>query len=84
MTKRVEDRMVIEGVTILHTSEPWTTPDGFTHYDGIHKVKVTGADGKPWKGRSYKGRVQTFKGETAWMNAERLVHDVAMEITYAR
>ena len=62
----------------------YTTPDGFRHVGGVSKVKATLADGKPYKGRVYKGRARTFKGETAWMDAQRLYEDIIAEVRFGR
>lgn len=68
-------------VVIEHWVGPLTTPDGFTHVSGKHTVKAYhGLSGKAYQGRVYKGRAKTFKGETAWMNAERLFDDLVFEV----
>lgn len=72
-------------VTVTHESGDYTTPDGFHHVDGVHKVtaKYT-LSGRGYVGRAYKGRARTFKGETAWMHAERLYSDIVTEIRLGR
>lgn len=71
-------------VTVEHTVHELTTPDGFTHPYGMHKVTAKHTlSGKAWKGKCYNGRTRTFKGETAWMQAERLFNDIVLEVQYS-
>lgn len=57
---------------------------GYHYPNGKERVRATYEDGRPYQGRSYRGRAQTFKGETAWMNAERLIHDLRFEVQIGR
>lgn len=72
-------------VTVTHTVHELITPDGFTHPYGTHKVTARYTlSGKAWRGKCYAGRTRTFKGETAWMHAERLFDDIVYEIRRSR
>ena len=72
-------------VTVVHETWDYTTPDGFYHREGAHRVTATHTlSGRAWSGRSYKGRARTFKGETAWMSAERLFDDIITEVRFSR
>jgi len=62
----------------------YTTPDGYHHVDGVYRVTARHTDGRPYRGRVYFGRRKTFKGETAWMDGERLFDDIVTEVQFAR
>lgn len=61
-------------VTIIHEEGDYTTPDGFFHRGGVHRVRAFYTDDH----KSY-ARAKTFKGETAWMKAERLFDDLVFQ-----
>lgn len=52
---------------------------GTVYRDGAHQVKITA------KGRAagVPAKTKTFKGETAWMDAERVWRDIQMWLRYA-
>lgn len=62
-------------ITVTHVEGDYRTPDGFYHYGGVHKVTAV----HTLSGRSY-ARAKTFKGESAWSNAERLFEDLVWKI----
>jgi len=53
-----------ENVTVY--TDDLVTPDGYRHQQGIFKVVFA---------KSLGLRAKTFKGESAWSNAERYVND---------
>ena len=48
------------------TTDDYTTPDGYTHQQGIFKVTFA-------KGLGLRSK--TFKGESAWSNSRRYTED---------
>jgi len=82
-----EDTWNVSGLIVTVTLEAgdYTTPDGYHHVDGVHRVKAWHtATGEAYKSRIYKGRARTFKGETAWMDGQRLFDDIVNEVRYGR
>lgn len=72
-----------ESVTVVHeVADLYSERDDWTFEDGAHRVRAYyPMTGKAYKGKVYK-RARTFKGETAWMDAERLYGDVVNEVRF--
>jgi len=81
---KLHDSITVKGVSVTLESDDYTTPDGFHHTNGVWQVTAQdAATGKPWRGRSYKGRKRTFKGETAWMRGESLYDAIVSELRFS-
>lgn len=71
-------------ITVTHETGDYTTPDGFHHVDGVHRIRAFYTlSGRAYQGKAYSGRAKTFRGETAWMKAEALFDDIVWEIQRA-
>lgn len=68
-------------ITVVHEVGGYTTPDGFYHPNGVHRIKAFHTlSGRAYQGEVYRGRAKTFRGETAWSRAENLFDDIVREI----
>jgi len=81
---KLHDSITVKGVSVTLESDAYTTPDGFHHEYGVWRVTARDIEtSKPWRGRSYKGRAKTFKGETAWMRGENLFDAIVSELRFS-
>lgn len=75
--QEVEPLLPGERRTVTLQSAELTTKDGYRHPQGVYRVLVNGRVYSYTTG--YK-----LKGETAWMNGERLYRDIVAKIAYGR
>jgi len=71
----LRETLTLDGVSMAHYEQGDLTEHSsagdYVWTDGWHKVTILPAA----KARGLKLRTKTFKGETAWMDAERLWND---------
>jgi hypothetical protein len=68
----------VRGATIIiEVRDLRDTRSGTVYRDGCHRVRITRAEALPGQPRS-----KTFKGESAWCNAERYAEDARNGFAY--